>query len=175
MPPIPPQPFAAIAHRQEQFSGAYIRAICAACGCSVDAMTQDNDKIDFIIKSRVVGTVRTKPQIDIQVKCRSSGAAAVDPISYSIDLATYDGLRDPLVVNPRLLVLVLVPEDVNSWLTQSELNLSLKHCAYWVSLRGSPDSENAATQTIYFPRLNVFSADALVGMMQQTANGQDIS
>jgi hypothetical protein len=106
MPP-PVEPYAHISHRQDAFSGAYVRAICAATGCGCESVTLDNDKIDYTISSHVVGTVRTKPKIDLQVKCKLSEIATNDPISYSIDIETYDNLRDPNVSNPRILVLCL--------------------------------------------------------------------
>jgi hypothetical protein len=112
--------YAAIPHRQDAFSGAYIRAICAVTGCGIEAVSLDNDKVDYLVRSRVKGSQRNKPQIEIQAKCQMSGIASTDPISYSIDLGTYDNLRDTSVCNPRILVLVLVPGDIAEWASQSE-------------------------------------------------------
>lgn len=168
-------PYAAISHRQDGISGAYIRTICAVAGCGVEGITLDNDKVDYVVRSRVNGKVRSKPQIDIQAKCQMSGTATTDPIPYSLDLETYDSLRDVLVCNPRILVLVLVPDDVNEWITQSEHTLAFRHCAYWVSLKGQPDSKNASTQTVYIPRKNVFGPDTLQSMMSKTADGLELS
>ncbi|MCC8964554.1 DUF4365 domain-containing protein [Bradyrhizobium sp. Pear76] len=166
--------YAAISHRQDAFSGAYISAICAAAGCGVDAVALDNDKVDYLVRSRVQGKVLNKPQIDIQAKCRMSGMAATDPISYTLDLETYDALRDVKVCIPRILVLVLVPDDVQEWIMQSEHALMLRHCAYWVSLKAMPPSANAATQTIHIPRKNFFGAQALQTMMTKIADGVDL-
>src|SRR4051812_28564749 len=106
-------PYAATPHRQDAFSGAYIRAVCAVTGCGIEAITLDNDKIDYVVRSRVKGSQRNKPQIDLQAKCEMSGIARTDPISYSIDLETYDSLRDKNVCIPRVLILVLVPAVVD--------------------------------------------------------------
>jgi hypothetical protein len=57
-------------------------------------------------------------------------------------------------------------------LCQLEEELCLKHCAYWVSLRGQPQSENQTTLTVYLPRQNIFSVDALKNLMQRIANGE---
>jgi hypothetical protein len=168
-------PYAAISHRQDAISGAYIRAVCAVAGCGVESITLDNDKVDYLVRSRVNGILRSKPQIDIQAKCQMSGRAATDPISYSLDLETYDSLRDVLVCNPRILVLVLVPNEIKEWMTQSEHALTLRHCAYWVSLKGLPDSTNSSTQTVYIPRKNVFDPQILQAMMNKTADGLELS
>ena len=168
------KPYAAVSHRQEAFSGAYIRAICAVTGCSVEATTLDNDKIDYVVKSRVQGSQRNKPQIDIQVKCQMSGIASTEPISYSIDLETYDSLRDMKVCIPRILVLVLVPGNVEEWMSQTERELVLSHCAYWASLKGLPYSQNLTSQTVHLSRTNIFGPSALKAMMSKTADGLEL-
>ena len=166
--------YAAISHRQDALSGAYIRAVCAAAGCGVDAVTLDNDKVDYLVRARVNGRVRSKPQIDIQAKCQMSGSATSDPISYSLDLETYDNLRDVKVCIPRILVLVLVPNDVQEWLAQSEHALTLRHCAYWVSLKGKEASENTTSQTVHIPRKNLFGPEVLRAIMVKTADGLEL-
>lgn len=170
-----PNPPMHITHKQEAFSRAYIRAVSAAAGCAVSVPEPDHDKLDFTIYSRHRGLVKTKPKVDIQAKCqlRPAGILA-DPISYSIDLETYNNLRDPLVSDPRILVLVIVPSNENEWLEQSEEELCLKHCGYWICLKGAADSTNSASQTIYIPKQNIFSPSCLTEMMEKISNGADI-
>jgi len=168
------EPYAHISHRQEEFSGAYIRALCAVAGCAIERTTLDNDKIDFIVSSRVRGKVLTKPKIDIQAKCKLTAPAAADSIPYALDIETYENLRDPLVSNPRILVLVLVPEPIEQWVEQTESQLALKHCAYWTSLKGRPKSENTTSQTVHFQRKCIFTANALREMMERTSNGEEL-
>jgi hypothetical protein len=73
-----------------------------------------------------------------------------------------------------LLVVVLVPDSKEDWLQQSETELCLKRCAYWVSIRGQPQTENQTTVTVYLPRQNIFSVEALIALMQRIANGETI-
>lgn len=171
----PPEPYAYISHRQEAFSEAYIRAICAVVGCSVQRLQIDNDKIDLTVSSRLAGSMYTKPSIGIQVKCMLGDAANSDPISYSVDIDTYNNLRDPLVASPRILVVVLAPNQPDEWTVQTEAQLALMHCAYWATLKGLPDVDNGSTKTVYLPRANVFTPDALRAMMQKTADGVDFA
>ena len=72
------------------------------------------------------------------------------------------------------MVVVLVPDKVEDWLQQSEIELCLKRCAYWVSLRGQPQTTNQTTVTVYLPRTNIFSVDALKTLMQRIANRESI-
>lgn len=164
-----------ITHKQEAFSRAYIRAVSAVAGCAVSVPEPDHDKLDFTIYSRHRGTVKTKPKVDIQAKCQLKPAGTLaDPIPYVLDLETYDNLRDPMVSDPRILVLVIVPQDENEWLEQSEEEMSLKHCGYWLSLKGAAESTNSTSQTVYIPKQNILSPDCLTEMMQKISNGIDL-
>jgi hypothetical protein len=169
------EPYAHITHRQDAFSGAYIRALCAVTGCGIESTTLDNDKIDYIISSRVRGIVRTKPKIDIQAKCKMGLPTPSEHIPYAIDIATYDNLRDPLVANPRILVVIFVPGQIEGWIDQSETALVLRHCAYWLSLKGQTESETIANKTVYLPRQNIFTPEALRDMMERTSNGLELT
>src|SRR5262245_56195045 len=64
-------------------------------------------------------TVRS-PKIEIQLKCTSREVLHADHLAFSIDLETYDSLRDPCHMVPRILVLVVVSDDVMNWLVHSE-------------------------------------------------------
>lgn len=170
--------YAHISHKQDAFSQAHIRAISAAAGCMLSIMEMDNDKIDYTVKSRVRGSVRTKPQIDIQAKCVLGSAASGTEISYTIDADTYNNLRDPLVSNPRILVLVVVPkglsdDDTSNWISQQHTHSILNYCSYWISLKNAPDI-TTASKTIYIPTANILTPMALRGMMVKASNGVDL-
>lgn len=168
--------YAHITQRQDDFSGAYIRAVCAVTGCGIEKITLDNDKVDYTVSSRVRGTVKTKPKIDIQAKCKiGKSASDVANIPYVIDIATYNNLRDELLTVPRILVVVFVPDNVDAWINQSETELVLSHCGYWLSLKGQPESETTTNKTVYLPRQNIFTPTALRNMMERTSNGLELA
>jgi len=50
----------------------------------------------------------------------------------------------------------------------------LRRCAYWVSIRGQTQTQNQNTVTVYLPRQNIFSVEALKALMQQAAKGEPI-
>lgn len=166
-----------VSHKQDAYSGAYIRAVCAVAGCDVVPSGTDNDKIDYTTSSRVRGSQRTKPKIDIQAKCRMGGVPEGNTVSYSLDIDTYNNLRDPLVSNPRILVVVFVPEDetAETWIEQSETTLSLKHCGYWTTLKSLPATENTTSQMVYLSKSHIFTPAALRRMMLLTSEGRDLA
>ncbi|WP_256871800.1 DUF4365 domain-containing protein [Nostoc sp. TCL26-01] len=68
----------------------------------------------------------------------------------------------------------MVPDLQENWLQQSETELCLKRCAYWVSIRGQPPTENQSTVTVYLPQQNIFSVEVLPALMQRIARGEPI-
>lgn len=71
-------------------------------------------------------------------------------------IKNYDDLRADVIV-PRLLVVVCVPEDCEGWTRQTEEHLCLRHCAYWLSLAGMPETDNVESVTVRIPRNQIFS------------------
>jgi len=68
-------------------------------------------------------------------------------------------------------VVVIVPPEPMAWLTASPEALVLRHCAYWVSLRGLPSTDNESSVTVQVPRANLFDVNALTGLMRAINEG----
>lgn len=84
----------------------------------------------------------------------------------------YDKLGDVGHANPLLLIVLFLPKRPEEWLVHTEDRLVAYRCAYWVSLRGAPASENAAEQTVYIPRANCLSVEALRGVAERISRGE---
>ncbi|MEO5365717.1 MAG: DUF4365 domain-containing protein [Magnetococcus sp. WYHC-3] len=91
--------------------------------------------------------------------------------SFPLKLKNYDDLRDARVMVPRVLVVVRVPRDLAQWAEASEEQLLLRHCGYWVSLRGEPTTDNATSMTVSVPRNQIFTVDALKVLMTRIGAG----
>ena len=63
-----------------------------------------------------------------------------------------------------MLVVLFLPEDADAWLRHNEKRLVTRRCAYWLSLRGAPEVDQGS-QTVYIPRANLLSVDALRTLM----------
>lgn len=71
--------------------------------------------------------------------------AVVSAAGYSVYKPSVDDENDLRMEDfaiPRILIVVLVPNLLADWLQQSETELCMKHCGYWLSLRGMPDTRN---------------------------------
>jgi hypothetical protein len=67
---------------------------------------------------------------------------------------------------------VLVPDNPDDWLRQSEVELCLRRGGYCVSLRGQPAMQNQTTVTVFIPRQNIFNTNALKTIMQRLERGE---
>jgi hypothetical protein len=153
---------------QEQFSKAFILATASMAGCSVAEPRPDDDSIDWTLSCRLKPR---RPKLDLQVKSTGDGTGTEAAIHYPLKRKNYDELTLEGLLAPRLLVLVVVPVEPMAWLTASPEALVLRHCAYWVSLRGLPTTDNESSVTVQVPRENLFDVNALKALMWKINEG----
>ena len=60
--------------------------------------------------------------------------------------------------------------NANKWVAHSEEELTLRHCGYWVSLRGMPETTDAS-QTVLLPKQQQFNVEALQAIMARIGAG----
>jgi hypothetical protein len=160
--------------QKEEFSYAYIYAVASAAGYSFQRATTPLDQVGIDVTIREIPEMpepRRPTPLDLQVKCTSRDVLADDEMRYPLPVKNYEELRYEEYSVPRILIVVVVPDNLDEWLHQSQEELCLKHCGYWVSLRGQAATQNQETVTVYLPRENIFSVDALKSMMQRIKSG----
>lgn len=157
---------------ESELSYAYLHAVAAhsSIACKVAGRHDDNAGIDAELTAWGPfpdGGYRTEVDVKVQLKATVQQPATVgNCLSYSLQgIARYDDLRKETLSTPRILVVLFLPPTQAEWLSHTEDALSLRKCAYWVSLRGAPDSENATAQTVYLPRAQRFDANGLTALM----------
>ena len=160
-----------INQRKEQFSRAFIHAIATLAGFGISKPEVDFDSVDLIIAARGSETTSRRPRVELQIKCTHVDDGHSEHLAYDLKIKNYDDLRADTIV-PRILVVVLVPEDVDSWLHVTDEEMCLRRRAYWHSLAGSPETTNDTTVTIHLSRDASFSPDSLREMMERINNDE---
>ncbi|EDX74956.1 hypothetical protein MC7420_830 [Coleofasciculus chthonoplastes PCC 7420] len=160
--------------QKEEFSYAYIYAIAATTGCAVQRTTTPLDRlgVDLIITGINNQDIIDFPLLYVQVKCTSRQVLTANSLRYPLSVKNYEELRIRDRYPPLILIVVIVPDQVNDWLNQSEAELCLKRCAYWISLAGKAPTQNQETIIVYIPRENIFTANVLKTMMQRITAGE---
>jgi Domain of unknown function (DUF4365) len=159
---------------KEEFSYAYVHAIAAVAGydCAISKRPLDNDGIDITITALGIQGIRKRPRIELQVKCSSRmDIVHEDYIKYPLEVSAYNNLRfdDPTI--PCLLIVVLVPDEIEEWIDISESELLIRKCGYWISLAGEPETDNTKCITISIPRVNLFKPDTLKNLIHNIGAG----
>ena len=153
--------------QQECFGDAFLMAVAGVAGCAVSPRRPDDDSIDWTLSCRL----NLRPKLDVQMKTYTGDSGEGETIRYSLKRKNYDDLILDDLFAPRILVLVIVPHNVEDWLSLSDGQLVLKKCAYWVSLRGLPATDNETAVTVSVPRANLLTPEVLCGMMQRINEG----
>lgn len=148
--------------RKELFSLAYISAVAARAGYQVVRPQLDFDSVDGIF----MGDEGRRPRIEFQAKATSRDVLRHDHIAFPLSRKNYDDLRATVVV-PRLLILVVLPENAEEWLSHSDECLVLRRCGYWKSLAGAQDTDNQEQITVQIPRAQVLDPQQLAGLMDR--------
>jgi hypothetical protein len=160
-----------LSQKKQEFSKAYVKAVAAACGYATKDPSVDDDSVDLCLAARGGGGTVRSPQLDMQLKCTARQVVAEGTVNFPLDVKNYEELRPTNFMVPRILVVVVVPDGVESWISHTENELLLRHCGYWYSLRGMPATVNAETVTVNIPRTQVFNVASLNAIMQRIANG----
>ena len=160
--------------QKEQFSIAYVRAVIAAAGYNVYKMEVDEDSVDLGIAATASLDLPLRPRLDLQLKCTADeGVLHEEFIHFPLKVKNYGDLRNTGLV-PQALVVVLVPSEVEDWLTQTEEQLVLRRCGYWLSLLGERAVEHTESVTVRIPRAQQFTPAALQDIMRRINHGENI-
>lgn len=156
----------ATASIEEALSEAYLRALAGAAGYTVSKPSLDVDGVDLTIDAG--GDFR--PRLDVQLKASINLEAKDGRVSYFCPKRNHQLLRLPTQV-PRILVLYHLPRNQRDWLVVSPHEMVLRHRAYWISLRGEPETENETGCTVHVPEANRLDVASLTALMHQSRTG----
>lgn len=161
-----------ITAKKEQFSRAFMHALCAKVGLEFRSVEVDDDSVDHeVVANRSLGTKIRAPQLAVQLKCTETDDGNGDELVFPLPMKNYEDLRDTRVHIPRILVVLTVPEALDAWLNETPEQTALRRCAYWVSLRGLPDVSNETTRTVRLPRVQRMNSSALFEIMKRIGEG----
>lgn len=125
---------------------AYIEAVASCAGFQVEETKVDLDSVDGTLK----GDFGRRPRIEFQAKATARDVVRGSHVHFPLSIKNYDDLRDE-AINPRILIVLVMPKEIDEWVSQTQEELCLRHCAYWMSLRGEPATSNAHNVTVQVP------------------------
>jgi hypothetical protein len=160
--------------QKQQLSLAYLHAVASTAGYACYVPSVDDDSVDrgLAARGRLQGILES-PRIDVQLKSvvRTPLAEGEDAFSYRLKRKNYDDLRGVHMV-PRLLVVLLLPQDPAEWVEQNHERMISRYAAYYLTLFGMPARENVRTVSVTIPRRNLFSVANLRRLMAEASRGK---
>lgn len=153
--------------QKEALSRAYVRAVAARAGFATAEPDFDRDGVDMRIQAG--GAMR--PALELQLKATVTlGDPDGGHFRFPLNLRNYDLLRIE-TQTPRLLVVFNMPLNQSQWMAVTTSELVLRHCAYWLSLKGCEETDNRSSVTVRIPSNNLFDVKGLRALMEQSQKG----
>jgi|HubBroStandDraft_4_1064222.scaffolds.fasta_scaffold572698_2 hypothetical protein len=147
---------------KEHLALAYVYAVASRAGCSTELIRVDRNSVDITVKHVDVDAGPDQVRegvIDLQVKAHVHDPPDGSIRYYLANEKNFHDLRRTHTLYPKLLVVVLLPEEESEWVRLREDALELRRCGYWMSL------VDAEKRTVVIPRENVFDGRALMRLM----------
>ena len=164
---------------EAELSYAYLHAVAAfaGCECKVSGRLSDNHKIDADIRCFDDFGPDTMNNVTLQIQLKATRQQLDETsttVAFDLDLETYNTLRFSPSESAQFLVLLRLPDERSQWLSCDPRALSLRRCAYWLSLHGAPASRNRTSQRVYFLKRNRLTPAALRALLEISARGERI-
>ena len=153
--------------QMEEFSLAYISAVAAQAGYQVTRPKVDLDSVDGVL----MASFGRRPRIEFQAKATARDMLRADSLHFPLPVKNYNELRAD-TRTPRILIVVLVPQEKDQWVKQTTDELCLRHCGYWLSLEGSPAVPNTSSVSVAIPTTNIFDGAQLGDLMTRADAGE---
>ena len=165
--------------RMEDMSEAYLRALCAANGYTIEKREHDNDGVDIglVCSDKVADDSKLlSTELRIQLKSSYANITAHDDgsITYKLEVKNYKSLISTSRMVPLILVVFHMPREEAQWLEQTTDWLKIKKCAYWISLKGRDDTDNTEKISVRIPSENLLTKDSLREIMHKISKEEDL-
>jgi hypothetical protein len=166
---------------KEGLSCSYLRAVANVAGYPIQFKETDfgiDATITELLERDSGRTFDSGKNLQIQLKSTTLGKIRETDteIIYDLSNKTYNDLAYKGVLSPRILVLLVMPEERENWLTHNIEMLILKKCAYWTYLYGLPERQNeASTTAVHINKSRTFCPDSLKAIMDKVSKHGDLN
>lgn len=165
---------------KSELSYAYVHAVAARAGCECHVATRHSDNRGVDVRLPASGgfpptAVRTMFDVYAQLKATTAPILVREGrISFDLEVGQYNNMRATTVGNLCLLVVLFLPPSEQDWLRCTPQALTLKNCAYWVSLFGAPERANRRSVRVWLPRRNRFTPESLKDIVNRAAHKVEV-
>jgi hypothetical protein len=164
---------------QCELSYAYLHSVASRLGveCEKAQRVSDNHAVDA--RLHVLQKLNADyglSRFSVEVQLKSASRVLTDDgtrFSYLLPLHQYDHLRAIDANAPLILVLLILPQDAEKWISQDDESLVSRKCAYWTSLYGAP-IVTVEKPTVYVPKANILGVEALRSLLGKFSRREEV-
>lgn len=155
---------------QEQLSRAYLLAVAARAGCGTSVPDVDCglDVCLHYYRRRGRRVLAFGGVLGVQLKATSKAVVGPGTLRVRVPHKTFLDMTVPSA-DPRVLVVLAMPEDEGTWLEARDDALLLRRCAYWTTPSDWHDPGEGRSLLVELPLAQRFDPDALVGPLRELA------
>lgn len=158
--------------QMESLQRGYIHAVAAAAGCIVGNLESD-DGLDALLKHRSQHHNGSRDKF-LQVQLKATHQIGPNPANGRVG-AVFKNERFDLFAEPdpevhKIVVIMILPTDVDDWLIASHQDMRIHHCAYWTNIAGMKATGQEKT-VVNAPTDQMFDDRALCAIMQRIGQG----
>lgn len=147
--------------QKEQFSHAFLLALATKGGYTLGQWNVDKDGVDATLRKRAI-------TVDVQLKCTMHPRESRGSYVYDLDIPTFDKLRSRERCAPGYLVLVVVPRDLDDWLSHEQDKVLLLCHGYWARIQDMPPAIGSTRTAIQVPKVQRLDTAALECMFRDS-------
>jgi hypothetical protein len=157
--------------QMESLQESYFQAVVTAAGCIIFDSKRD-DGIDALIKHRSKEHTKGQDQF-LQIQLKSKGALpnpSAGKVSAQFSRQRFELFAEVETSVNKIVVIMHLPTDISEWISVDHDYLSLRHCSYWVNIRGQSPGD-AKRPYVYAPTSQIFDDIALCEIMSRIGTG----
>lgn len=175
--PVAPRGTLAETEMKAQLSLAHISMIAANAGVEILDPRVDYNGVDLTLRSYAKYPGVTGAELDVQLKCTSQQELQhTKHISWSLERQSYIKLADPERYSPAALAVLVVPDDYDQWLDQTEERLLARSCMYFSQASTwEPIDDDAGSKTVRCLRTDMLNVLSLLELMRLSAEAKVMS
>ena len=159
---------------KEDLSVAYLQAVCAKSGVTINILHRDEDGADVSLKKPVERDDSIVVRVTVEAQLKSTSSLHFyqeddNQIVYKAKQKCYNDLVE-VRVTPLYLFLLILPEEDDECVTFNIDSLVLKRCMYWTKLEPGTMKTDQSFKEIVFDKKNTLSPEALNKIIKMEAN-----
>lgn len=164
---------------KEELSFAYLKPICAFLGAELAKHERRMDDAGFDARITIPPGLIGMAPVSVELQLKGTSVPRYDSsgehLLFSIRTSLYNLLRETRSAAPLLLFVLVLPQDIDEWVSVGDKKLTVSRHMLWYSAAGQGNLATGETVQVKIPVSNKVTKDSLYRILTMAADGEAIS